>query len=173
MSAARHTIRTVAMREGRPSDVLRTLNAALHRHVEDQWFCTVCFASIRVDGAGARVTVSSGGHPLPIVLRADGTASFVGRPGTLLGIFDDVDLTDATVELGLGDTLVLYTDGVTDERNDGVGFGEERLLDVVRTHAGRSADEIADAIASAVDRFLQQEPSDDIALLIARVVVTS
>jgi len=169
MSGARHTIRTAAMRARRPSDVLRTLNTALQRHGEDQWFCTVCFASVRRDGDGMRLTLCLGGHPLPIVIRADGSADLVGRPGTLLGVFEDVDVADVAVDLAPGDTIVLYTDGVTDEQHEGVEFGEQRLLEVARGAAGRSPEDIAEAIESAVRSFRPGDPADDIALLIARV----
>jgi PAS domain S-box-containing protein len=168
-SAARYTVRTAAMRSRRPSNVLRTLNAALQRHVEEPWFCTVCYARLRRTQDGIRLTVSSGGHPLPIVLRGDGSIESVGRPGTLLGVFDHVDVADVVVDLRPGDTIVFFTDGVTDERRDGVAFGDERLVQVIRDAAGRSTDELAEAIESAVCAFAE-EPTDDIALLIARVV---
>jgi serine phosphatase RsbU (regulator of sigma subunit) len=171
MGAARHTIRTAAIRERRPSEVLDTLNTALFQRLADQWFCTVTYVRVRRAAGGARLTISCGGHPLPAVVRADGTVEFVGRPGTLLGVFPDVELSDSAVDLRPGDSLVLYTDGVTDEQRDGEEFGLERLADVLRSTAGRAPDEVASAIEEAVVRFRPQEPSDDLAVLVARVVV--
>jgi serine phosphatase RsbU (regulator of sigma subunit) len=169
MGAARHTIRTAAMQQRRPSDVLRTLNAALRQRMADQWFCTVAYVRVRRVPGGARLTVCCGGHPLPAIVRADGRVELVGRPGTLLGVFDDVDLTDVAVDLHVGDTLVLYTDGVTDEQRDGEQFGTDRLLEVLRENAGRSPEEIAGAIEEAVVAFPADEPVDDLAVLVAAV----
>jgi PAS domain S-box-containing protein len=111
---ARYTLRAAAMREDRPSDVLSTLNEALVRQRADEQFCTVAFARMVRNGAGTRITVASGGHPLPLVLRADGRVDAVGTPGSLLGIMPDPQLSDDSVRLDPGDAIVLYTDGVTD-----------------------------------------------------------
>jgi serine phosphatase RsbU (regulator of sigma subunit) len=77
-------------------------------------FCTVCFvlASERSDG-GLDLVMSLGGHPQPIVSRADGGVELVGEPGTLLGLVEP-RLSDAELILHPGDTLLLYTDGLTD-----------------------------------------------------------
>jgi PAS domain S-box-containing protein len=170
MGAARHTIRTAALRERRPSDVLSTLNAALYQRLADQWFCTVAYVRMRRTPSGARLTVCCGGHPLPAVVRADGTVDLVGRYGTLLGVFPDVELADAPVDLRPGDSLVLYTDGVTDEMRDGEEFGVERLADVLRRFAGASPEDLARAIEDAVVAFRVEEPTDDLAVLVAKVV---
>jgi PAS domain S-box-containing protein len=170
MGAARHTIRTAAIRERRPSDVLETLNTALQQRLADQWFCTVAYVRMRRAPDGARLTICCGGHPMPAVVRADGTVEFIGRPGTLLGVFPDVELTDVAVDLRPGDSLVMYTDGVTDEQHDGEEFGLERLVDVLRETAGLPPEEVASAVEEAVVAFAPEEPSDDLAVLVAKVV---
>jgi PAS domain S-box-containing protein len=169
MGAARHTIRTAAMQQRRPSDVLATLNTALHQRLADQWFCTVTYVRMRQATDGARLTVCCGGHPPPAVVRVDGSVEFAGRPGTLLGVFPDVELTDTAVDLHVGDALVLYTDGVTDERRDGEEFGVGRLADVLRETAGRDPGDVAAAIEEAVLRFRPDELADDLAVLVAKV----
>jgi phosphoserine phosphatase RsbU/P len=169
MGAARHTIRTAAIQQRRPSDVLDTLNTALYQRLADQWFCTVTYVRMRRAADGARLTVCCGGHPLPAVVRGDGSVEFVGRPGTLLGVFPDVELTDSAVDLRVGDSLVLYTDGVTDEQRDGEEFGLERLADVLRETAGREPSDVAAAIEQAVVGFRPEEPADDLAVLVAKV----
>ena len=91
------------------------LNDAVLRQRGDGRFITVAYARLASNGdGGERLTLSTGGHPQPIVLRADGTAEPVGEPGTLLGVVEDPALSDATVDLGPGDALFLYTDGVTE-----------------------------------------------------------
>ena len=71
----------------------------------------------------------------------------------LLGPFAEVRVVDRSGELRPGDAMVLYTDGVTEARRGGEMFGERRLEDLVARHAGRSADEIAGAVESAVVAF--------------------
>jgi PAS domain S-box-containing protein len=169
MGVARYSVRTASMQERRPSGVLSILNEAILRQSADGRFCTVCYVRMHPNEHGARLTVCAGGHPLPLVLRADGTVEQVGQPGTLIGVLEDPELTDASVELGPLDALILYTDGVTDEQNESEEFGEARLQAVVRECAGRAAADIAAAIEEAVVAFGSGAPRDDIAILVAKV----
>jgi PAS domain S-box-containing protein len=169
MGTARHTIRAAALREHRPSAVLTTLNAALHQQSREQWFCTVCYVRLRPQSGGARLTVCAGGHPLPAILRTDGTVEFAGTPGTLLGVFTDVELTDATVDLGPGDALVLFTDGLTDAERTGEEFGQKWLADVLARNVGRSVEEIARSLERVVLGDRNRRLPDDLAILVARV----
>jgi serine phosphatase RsbU (regulator of sigma subunit) len=170
MGLARYTIRTAAMSEGRPSAILETLNQAILTQTNDQRFCTACAVRLRPSGDVARATVCSGGHPLPLVLRAGGSTEVVGSPGTIVGVFDDPVLVDRAVDLHLGDTLVLYTDGVTDERRDADEFGETRLHEALTELAGAGAQRIADGVVDAVVGFRTGQPKDDIAILAIKVV---
>jgi anti-sigma regulatory factor (Ser/Thr protein kinase) len=115
------------------------------------------------------VTVSSGGHPLPLVLRADGAVEPVGRFGTLLGVVEEPELSDYTAELANGDSLVLYTDGLTDAYAPQRVVTYEDLVSIVKTCAGHSAPEIARAIRGAVLDGGTDAPRDDIALLVLRL----
>ena len=165
MALSRYTIRTAALSESRPSAILQTLNNALLAQTGEDRYCTACQIRLRPDAHGARLTVSSGGHPLPIVVRSDGSLDTVGVPGTLLGYFPDPVLRDDAVDLNSGDTIVMYTDGITDERRDGEEFGERRLSLVLRDCAGLPADELVDRLMAAVLGFRDGDPTDDIAIL--------
>ncbi len=88
---ARHAIRAAAVHQVSPSAVLADLNEVLRRE-EGEGFCTVAMGRLESHDDGATLTVSSGGHPLPIVLRRDGSVETVGSPGTLVGVFEDVQL---------------------------------------------------------------------------------
>jgi PAS domain S-box-containing protein len=168
MGLARYTVRTAAMAETRPSALLRTLNDAIVRQTRESMFCTACFAHLHREPSGVRVTLSAGGHPLPYVIRADGSVQTLGEPGTLLGIFDDPALTDRTTDLAPGDALVLYTDGVTDERRGDEDFGEARLVETLARSAGLDAAGIVDAVVAAVESFRSGSAHDDIAVLVIR-----
>ncbi len=169
MALARYTIRTVAMSDSRPSGILGTLNRAILRQTDDQRFCTACCVRLLRNGYGARVTIANGGHPLPLVLHADGSTEPAGAPGTIIGVFDDAGFVDRSADLAVGDTLVLYTDGVTDERRDDEPFGEERLSRLLAGLGGASAQPIADGIVEAVADFSTGRQRDDVAVLAIRV----
>jgi PAS domain S-box-containing protein len=169
MALARYTIRTAALTESRPSGVLALLNDALLRQTDDQRFCTVVSLNIAPSKEGIRITSSSGGHPLPLIVGSSGDIRALGEPGTLLGVFPDPTLADDTTVLRPGESLVLYTDGVTDERDEADrSFGEGRLRSVLRASAALSPDGMADAIEDAVKSFNPDRPRDDIAILVLR-----
>ncbi|MCK9893076.1 SpoIIE family protein phosphatase [Frankia sp. AgB32] len=111
------------------------------------------------------------GHPQPVVLHADGRASLVGRPGTLLGVLDDDEVSFPGIDLTLeaGEALVLYTDGVIEARDGHELLGEDRLLAAVSDCAGLSAQGIADRVLTAAERFAGGNLRDDVAILVARV----
>jgi PAS domain S-box-containing protein len=167
---ARYTLRAAAMRERLPSRSLAVLNEALLRQREDRRFCTVAYAYIEKLDHGARAGISSGGHPLPILLRADGSVEQVGAPGTLLGVVPDPDLEDRAVTLEPGDALIFYTDGVIESRVSSNGvLDERRLSELVATCAGGSADAIAAKVEEAAVLSQDGRPKDDIAVLVLRV----
>lgn len=168
MALARYTIRTAALTRSKPSTILATLNEALLRS-ELERFCTACI--VRLDapepGAPMRVTLASAAHPPPVLLGAE-SAALIETEGSLLGVFDDVGSVDHVLALDPGATLVLYTDGVTEERERGELFGERRLLDLLDTLAEESASRIASGVIEAVQAFRPDPPLDDIAVLALR-----
>jgi PAS domain S-box-containing protein len=169
-SLARHTLRAVALQERKPSSILSRLNQAVMQQRSDHIFCTVCYVRLKPHESGARLTVCVAGHPLPLVLRSDGSVEAAGSPGALLGIFNDPELTDCAVDLHHGDALVLFTDGVLEERREGGEiFGRDRLESVLRSCRGEDAKGIAEAIERALVGFSPEATRDDVALLVAKV----
>ena len=162
---ARHTIRAVALHEKSPRVVLATLSDVLRRE-DGERFCTVAFARLDLD-ATPSLTVSCGGHPLPYVVRADGSVEVVGGPGSLLGIFEIVDLEEQTVELGPGDAVVFITDGLLDPRRH-PAMDERSISALLEDEAGRDARSLADSLAKAVTDPEDLAP-DDVAILVARI----
>jgi integral membrane sensor domain MASE1 len=166
---ARYTLRAAAVQESRPSGILRLLNDAILRQSPDQ-SCTVACGRIDVTPQnGARVTLALGGHPLPLVLRANGRVEQVGQPGTLLGVLPDPKLADDSSELSPGDALILYTDGLTDAYAPARIVKRAGLIAALESCAGRNATEIASGVQNAVLGTAEAEPRDDIVLLVLRV----
>jgi GAF domain-containing protein len=171
MGVVRTTLRAAAMHEDRPSNLLRSLNEALRQHLVDERFCTVAYVRIRPGDRRARLTICLAGHPAAAVVRADGRVERAGRPGTLLGVLPDLSLTDVTVDLEEGDAIVLFTDGVTDERR-GSG-GEAGMMRALHDLRGASAADIANTLDRLIAGPRSQPPRDDAAILVARVISVS
>ena len=168
---ARWTLRAAAMQEHDPVRILRTLNEAMLRQDEEEdRFCTVVYARMRPHADGGRsVCLACGGHPLPMILRADGRVEAAGQPGMLIGVDPDPVLAAREVVLLPGDALVLYTDGVPEARHEGRLFGQGRLRDLVASCRGQSAQAIAARIDEAANAFSEGRLRDDIAVVVCRV----
>ena len=119
---ARWTLRSLAANPVEPAHALRFLNETMLRQNLEGRFITIIYLLVAVHGDGAEVSVACAGDPPPILVPAAGDASAVAARGTLLGVFPHISLDTTTVHLGRGDSLVAYTDGVTDQ-----GPGLERL----------------------------------------------
>ena len=135
----------------------------------DMRFSTAAYVRLTRTADALIATASSAGHPLPLVVRASGRVEELGEPGTLLGLLPVVRVTDHSTELAPGDALVLFTDGVTEARRDGILFGDERLRDLLSGFAGRPAAEIATAIEGAAIAFQGGPLADDLAVVVVRV----
>ena len=163
---ARHTLRAAAAYEPRPSGVLALLHRALREQRTDGRFCTVAYAHLQVAVEHCRLDLACGGHPLPLVVHPDGSVEQVGRLGTLLGTDIDPLLADVTVELGVGDLLVLYTDGVTEVRRRRTEvFGLRELTALLETCGGLPPDVVADRVEAAVLAASEGRLRDDVAIL--------
>jgi PAS domain S-box-containing protein len=169
MALARYTVRTAALGRSRPSEILQILNEALLRSASDR-FCTATLLRIRPGAEGMQLTVSSGGHPRPLILRGEGLIEDVDADGTLLGMFESPTLRDVELKLEHGDVVIAYTDGVVEERRGDEFFGEVRLREVLRGCRGLPAAVLAERIVRAVEDFGRDAPADDIAILALRSV---
>lgn len=159
----RHVLRSAALRHEAPAACLRLLNQALQQEATHR-FVTVAHLMLDLTDEGVRCTVSLGGHPHPLLIR-EGTVQRVGRPGTLLGIYDEPNVRPVLVDLRPGDVLLAYTDGVTDQPGgyafDGVAF--ERFL---VEHAGQRPEELlCDLEKELVHQAGDSGHTDDIALV--------
>jgi sigma-B regulation protein RsbU (phosphoserine phosphatase) len=121
------------------------------------------------DGDGLALTVSAGGHPLPLLVDGGGGVREVGRFGQLLGVDERYAASDVTDRLEPGDLLVLYTDGVVEARGPGGLFGEERLRALVGEMAADAPTRVVQRIESAVLAASGGRPRDDLAVVALRV----
>jgi PAS domain S-box-containing protein len=165
---ARYTIRAAAVRRRSPSAILRWLSDAMVQQADDSGrFCTIACAHLDLSRSPARVTVACGGHPLPLVVRADGTTEELGVPGTLLGLVEHPELQDRAADLYRGDTLVLYTDGLTEAGAPEQVWAPEELADAAAAVAGASPSATIDhLLATTVDPV--PTARDDVAVLALR-----
>lgn len=169
---ARYTLRAAAARCATPSTNLATLNTALLGwYTEDRRFLTAVYATLRPHPNGIAVQVSCGGHDPALLRRADGSVHSLGRHGLVLGWQTDPPLRDQRAVLRPGDSLVLFTDGVTEGRRAGGRelFGPQRLHQVIADTAAASADRLVAAIDAAVTIFTGGHVNDDTAILTLHV----
>jgi serine phosphatase RsbU (regulator of sigma subunit)/anti-sigma regulatory factor (Ser/Thr protein kinase) len=159
----------VLVRDGRPlPDALRSVNETLVERGGGR-FCTLVLAAVAVADQGhLDVSLHLAGHQQPVLLRADGRASFVGTGGTALGLLDTITTPSAEVPLRPGDSLIFYTDGVTERRRGRELFGLDRLRSAAAPLANYSADVVAARLRAATLSFSTEAPRDDIAILVLR-----
>lgn len=169
---ARYTLRGEALRQARPSLILAGLNQAmLDWPADDPRFLTAIYATVRPRLGVTSARVSSAGHPLALIRRADGRVQTAGQPGTLLGLFSDLDLHDTRLMLRAGDSMILLTDGVTEARShiNRELYGDDRLKELITGLPNLSAARTATAIIKAARAFSGGVVSDDTAVLVLKV----
>jgi len=166
---ARWAVRAVTMRSDSSGEPLRQLNELLLQEaLPDEPFLTAIHGVLSPNGTGFALDLACAGHPPAIVRRAGGRVEALKAGGTVLGLFTQAPVAEMAVQLSPGDTLVLYTDGVTEARTEGAIFGEERLEGLVAGHDG-DAQGLALAIAEAVEDFSAGPLADDSAVLVVHV----
>jgi sigma-B regulation protein RsbU (phosphoserine phosphatase) len=156
-SLARYTLRAAAVHDPDPVAVLAALNAALRRErleVEHR-FCSVVVGLVAPDAGGCEVVLASGGHPPPVLVRADGTVAFQRMPGgQVLGVLATAASASVTLRLDPGDTLLLYTDGLTEARTGrDARYDEEPLHEFLTTLGPTTAPDAVAAVRTLLDGF--------------------
>ncbi|HEU5472432.1 MAG TPA: PP2C family protein-serine/threonine phosphatase [Actinophytocola sp.] len=164
----RHALAALRLVENDPLTLLTLLNQAL-LGVSGSKFATAVLGTItRRSGGSLHLRMSSGGHPSPLILRANGTVEVIAIPGMLVGIMPQAQFGETTVELAPQDTCILYTDGITEARGGEDGeelFGSERLRTALSFCQGRQADQVATHIDQTIQHWSNNASRDDIALL--------
>jgi signal transduction histidine kinase/serine phosphatase RsbU (regulator of sigma subunit)/FixJ family two-component response regulator len=167
---ARHTTRAVARMNLSPSRVLEEVNAELMGSDHNR-FCTALYGRLERLGEGICVRLAGGGHPAPLIRRVSGEIETLRSHGPLLGVFSDAQFSEVTAQLGAGDTLVLYTDGLV-ERNPRVqGDAGLRALLSSLTEVDGAAELMEELERRAVGAPSERLP-DDAAIVVVQVTGT-
>ena len=167
---ARYTLRAAAIQEGsEPCTLLAQLNEAIRRQRDDLRFLTCVCAFVKPARPGVlEVTMCVAGHPPPLRIDSAGGVTRVGGDGALLGAWDNPRLDQETFELCSGETLVLYTDGVTEAGAPHHELAEEGLVALLESRPTGSAQDTVAAIERAVAVRTDAPPRDDLAVLVLR-----
>ena len=155
-----------AMASDEPHRFLRSVNQLLYENTIDSDYATLFFAEY--DDQKRRLRYANCGHVSGLLLRHDQTVERLDSTGTVLGVFKEWDCSIEERPLFSGDTLVLYTDGVTESFNDaGEEYGEQRLIEALLRHRELPSRALIAAIVDEVRQFSRSEQQDDITMVVA------
>ncbi len=169
---ARHTTVALTALGWAPSAVLAEVSRAIAVDEQaagaelDARFCTVALATVEPVEDGAEVVLSLGGHPRPMLVTGRGEVTEVGVPGSLLGVVEQPELHDVRLRLQPGESLVMFTDGVTESRRGDDVFGEHRLAGLLARTAGLAPEQLVRRVVDEVRAFAAgADARDDVAVL--------
>ncbi len=161
------TVRTLSHQSMPPAELLRETNRHFFDASHPSRFASVFYGLLQKDRG--TLVYANGGHLPPLLRRASGDWEALGATGTVIGILEGSRYSEATCHIGLGDLLVLFTDGVTEaEDPSGKFFDERNLVEAVNSRVAQQAQEIADGVADELDRFSLAPPNDDRTLVVLR-----
>ena len=169
MMSTRTLLKGTAIGGSEPGAVLREVNDQLCEENDAEMFVTVLYSVF--DPKTREFTYSNGGHDSPLIIHADGSSTLLPLTrGIALGVLPGLTYNQQTVTLEPGDTVVLYTDGVTEAMNaDGEQYGLDDLRSMFAGDPPNSSEDANKAIFDAVHEFAQDTPqSDDITCLVLR-----
>ena len=169
MMSSRTLLKGAAIGRGNPGNVLSEVNNLLNEDNETFMFVTVLYAVF--DPESGDIVYANGGHSNPLVVRPDGSSEELPMTGGIaLGVMPGLEYREDNFTLGMGDTLILYTDGVSEAMNAlGEEFGVHRLREIFTAQPPTSARMANEAILQAVAHFAGETPqSDDVTCLVLR-----
>jgi len=165
MAVIHSLILSGALRHGSPATVLMEVNQTILRQFTSGMFVTVFLAVL--DPKQQTLQYANAGHNPPIVRRASGTIESLTRTGCVVGVLEEVQLSETTITLGSGDAVVLYTDGVTEALNSrDEDYGINRLTTAIAA-APRKAGELLAHVEADLNAFTEGTPQqDDVTFLV-------
>jgi len=169
MTVVRTLIRAYAQNSDSPAAILRHVNELLYRDTPDGMFVTAAMVLLDVDSG--QLTYANAGHCLPVHYRTGSNKiSVLPKGGIALGVLGNVHYQETQLQIEPGDSIILYTDGVTECFSpDGETFGEDRLYQAILKQKGKSICNMLESIETSLVAFRQTEPiSDDITIIAAQ-----
>jgi len=146
---------------------LKSINQSFYESTDEGSFATLFYGDYQ--DSTRRLRFANCGHNPPFLVRADGTAERLCVTATVLGLIEQWESAVGEVEIGAGDLLIIYTDGITEASNSELEeFGEERLLDTIKANLALPVTGILEAILTAALEFSNREQGDDLTLVVAR-----
>jgi sigma-B regulation protein RsbU (phosphoserine phosphatase) len=168
MSNLQAAVRAFAQDTSRPHTVCASVNRLLCRNMISGRFVTFCY--VRLDVPTRQLSYAIAGHNPPILLRRNGEVLRLATGGTVLGVFPETAYAEDMVQLETGDTLVLFTDGITEARNEaGDEYEDDRLIDAIRQYRGLPAARMQQKLFDDVLQFANGELQDDATLIVLKV----
>jgi phosphoserine phosphatase RsbU/P len=168
MSSVHAAVRAQSQTRSSISEVMGEINQYIFENSPPNKFLTLFYGEL--DPQNGMLTYSNGGHNAPILVRYAGEVERLDKGGLPIGMMQGVKYQEASVKFDVGDVLVIYSDGITESVNErDEEFDEERLIEVVKNNAGRSASGVRDRIDEALSRFVgTAAPVDDMTLMIIK-----
>ncbi len=173
MSCLQGSLRAQIGYEDRPEHIVCNINQLIRESTAENLFATFFFAVYEY-GTGELHYVNAGHNP-PLVIRADGSDEFLKSSAAPLGILEENRGTEATIQLGAGDVVLFYTDGLTEAMDEsmnqlGINAIKDRAKSFVAENPDADARRILDAILHQVEKHTAGQPQhDDLTLLVMKV----
>ena len=153
--------------EASPGMLLSLLNHQLYHSTPMEKYATLFLGLY--EGDTRRLTFSNAGHLPPMLISESGSVRRLEDGGTVVGLFDDLNFDEGSVQLRRGDIFLAFSDGVTEPENDYGEFGEQRLVELVQENRDLPLDRITEIVTAAVDDWIgAAEQPDDVTLVLAR-----
>ena len=150
-----------------PAILMYLLNRQLYSTTPPEKYATLFLGLY--DGSARRLTYTNAGHLPPILVGEGGSIRRLETGGTVVGLFDHIVYEEGTVTLGAGEIFLAYSDGITEPENDYGEFGEERLIEIVRSNRHLPLERISELVTSALYEWIgDNEQPDDVTLVLAR-----
>ena len=150
-----------------PNQLLQSVNRLFYQNTIESAYATLFFAEY--DDRAHRLRYANCGHYSPLLLRSGGKVERLESTGMVLGLFEKFECDVDETQLQPGDTLVLYTDGVTESYDTlGEEFGEDRLIDSLRRNLAMPTNSLLTSVVDDVRAFSPHEQHDDITLIVAK-----
>jgi sigma-B regulation protein RsbU (phosphoserine phosphatase) len=159
MAAVQATLRADAHRSPDPSHLVSLINKRVHELEQPERFATFFYCIL--DAADKTITYCNAGHHPPVLVRADGAVEHLTEGGLLMGVQPDPQYDEGTICLKEGDILVIFTDGIVEQSHGEEFYGEERLLDVIRSNTDLGAGQLKKRIVDSVLEFSESGTNED------------